>query len=407
MKKILFISGSIGLGHVVRDLAIARELRRMRPDADISWIAGPTAGRILLDAGESLLPEAGQWGDENAPAEKASSAKTFGMNIPRYLMAARKEWKNNIEVFKRLMAGADFDLIIGDETYEIARALKKNPAIKKAPFLAIYDFIGLEAMTGNPLERLAVYFWNRVWSKGYRKASRTINAVLFVGEFEDIPDRRMGFLLPNRRVWAECRNVRYLGYIFPFEISDYADQSRVRKSLGYGSEPLIVAAIGGTGIGGELLDLCGRAFSLAKQEIPGLRLVLVCGPRIAPDSLSVPEGVEVKGYVPDLYRHFAACDLAIVQGGGTTTLELTALRRPFLYFPLEGHFEQSNSVAPRLARHRAGIPMLYSKTTPESLARQITAQIGKETSWPPIPMDGARKAAEIIDRFLRDGGARG
>ena len=36
----------------------------------------------------------------------------------------------------------------------------------------------------------------------------------------------------------------------------------------------------------------------------------------------------------ELYRHLAACDLAVVQGGLTTTMELTAAKRPFLYFPL-------------------------------------------------------------------------
>ena len=30
--NVLFVSGSIGLGHVTRDLAIAAELRRQRPD---------------------------------------------------------------------------------------------------------------------------------------------------------------------------------------------------------------------------------------------------------------------------------------------------------------------------------------------------------------------------------------
>ena len=34
----------------------------------------------------------------------------------------------------------------------------------------------------------------------------------------------------------------------------------------------------------------------------------------------------------DLYRHLA-CDLAVVQGGLTTAMELTANRRPFIYFP--------------------------------------------------------------------------
>jgi len=69
----------------------------------------------------------------------------------------------------------------------------------------------------------------------------------------------------------------------------------------------------------------------------------ICGPCISPDSFSVPRGIEIKQYIPRLYEHFAASDLAIVLGGATSTLELTALQRPFLYFPLEGHFEQDIS----------------------------------------------------------------
>jgi hypothetical protein len=42
-----------------------------------------------------------------------------------------------------------------------------------------------------------------------------------------------------------------------------------------------------------------------------------------------------------LYRHLAACDLAIVHGGLTTCMELTAARRPFVYVPLRHHFEQN------------------------------------------------------------------
>ena len=84
-------------------------------------------------------------------------------------------------------------------------------------------------------------------------------------------------------------------------------------------------------------------------------MILVCGPRLSPESLKVPEEVEVRGYVPALYEHFAASDLAIVQGGGTSTLELSVLKKPFIYFSLDGHFEQQVHVAGRLARHQAGI----------------------------------------------------
>jgi len=110
--------------------------------------------------------------------------------------------------------------------------------------------------------------------------------------------------------------------------------------------------------------------------------------------------VQVHGYVPRLYEHFAACDVAVVQGGSTSTLELTALRRPFLYFPLEGHAEQNLVVAKRLARQGAGSQRVYSQTTPAALADAIVSQLGRKPTWPPIRANGARRAAELIDRLL-------
>ena len=70
----------------------------------------------------------------------------------------------------------------------------------------------------------------------------------------------------------------------------------------------------------------------------------------------------------DLYRHLAACDLAVVQGGLTTSMELTANRRPFLYFPLRHHFEQNFHVRHRLERYGAGRCMDFETATPESIA---------------------------------------
>lgn len=86
-------------------------------------------------------------------------------------------------------------------------------------------------------------------------------------------------------------------------------------------------------------------------------MILVAGPRIDPNALDVPQGVERRGMVPQLWRHMAACDLAVVQGGGTTTLEPEALRVPFLFFPVEHQSEQEITVAGRLARtRRPGAP---------------------------------------------------
>jgi UDP:flavonoid glycosyltransferase YjiC (YdhE family) len=219
---------------------------------------------------------------------------------------------------------------------------------------------------------------------------------LFIGEPEDVPDRRFGFLLPNRREYAR-RYYHFVGYTFPFDPADYSDKKKVRAALGYDDErPLVVCSVGA-----DLLRLCAASYPHIQERVEDVRMMLVCGPRIDPASIEVPSGgVEVRGYVPRLYEHLAACDVAIVQGGGTTTLELTALRTPFIYFPLEDHFEQNLVVAKRLARHRAGQRLLYSQTTPERLAEAVYWQLGREANWPEIPSDGAQQAAKLINRSV-------
>ena len=193
---------------------------------------------------------------------------------------------------------------------------------------------------------------------------------------------------------------KFTGHILPFDPADYNDKTVIRNELGYGKETLVICSIGGTSIGKDLLELCGRAYPIIRRQIPDLCMVLICGPRLSVDSLQAPDGVEVKGYVPALYEHFAASDLVIVQGGGTATLELTALRQSFLYFPLENHCEQQIHVAERLARHKAGIKMVYSQTTPEILAEKVIANFGKDANYPEIPMQGAQKAAQLIGQLL-------
>jgi UDP:flavonoid glycosyltransferase YjiC (YdhE family) len=147
------------------------------------------------------------------------------------------------------------------------------------------------------------------------------------------------------------------------------------------------------------LELCGQAYIFVKERIPDLHAVFVTGPRLSADSINLPKGIEVKGFIPRLYEHFAACDLAIVQGGATSTLELTALRRPFIYFPIEGHCEQAN-VSRILTQRGAGVKLRLSKTTPELFADQIVKVLGTDVAYPDIPGDGAQKAAQFLVKLI-------
>jgi UDP-N-acetylglucosamine:LPS N-acetylglucosamine transferase len=87
-------------------------------------------------------------------------------------------------------------------------------------------------------------------------------------------------------------------------------------------------------------------------------------------------------------------------GGGASTLELTVLQKPFIYFPLQEHFEQEMHVSPRVERGRVGTRMSYAETTPESLAQMVTTRINKEVKAPPIRIGGEKRAAALIRPLL-------
>ncbi len=142
------------------------------------------------------------------------------------------------------------------------------------------------------------------------------------------------------------------------------------------------------------------AFPEAARRVPGLRMILVAGPRIDPSTVRAAAGLEVLPYVPSLDRHLAACDLAVVQGGLTTCMELTAAGRPFIYVPLRHHFEQQFHVTYRLRRHGAGRRMDYDTLTPDTLATAIAEEIDRPVTYRPVPADGAARAAAMLAELL-------
>lgn len=411
-RNVLFVSGSIGLGHVTRDLAIATELRRQRPDVRLVWLAGDPARQVLQTAGETLVPECERYADETSFVEAVAGRFRVSFFNPIGVLtsprAIRALWRlargqrANVAIFKEVTARERFDLIVADEAYELALALLLKPALRRRPFVAICDFVGFDATSWNPLEWIPIQLSGWWVSRLAKRFPHIFDLTIMVGEEKDVPDKPFGLFSPNRRVLAR-ELLEYVGYVCPFDPADYQDRAALRKRLAYGPEPLVICSIGGTAVGKALLELCGRAYPLLRKQLPALRMELICGPRLSPDSLDVPDGVGRRGYVHALYEHVAACDLAVVQGGGTTTTELTALRRPFLYFPLEGHFEQRIHVAGRLERHGAGVRLEYREMTPEKLADIILANVGREVRYPPIATDGAKNAAALLCELMGRG----
>jgi UDP:flavonoid glycosyltransferase YjiC (YdhE family) len=138
------------------------------------------------------------------------------------------------------------------------------------------------------------------------------------------------------------------------------------------------------------------SFPAARELVPGLEMVVVCGPRIDPAGFEPADGLELVPYVHQLSRHLAACDVAVVQGGLTTCMELAAAGTPFLYFPLRRHFEQNLHVRHRLERYGAGRAMDFETSGPEEIAAAIADALAGGQSPAAVERHGASRAAGLI-----------
>lgn len=181
-----------------------------------------------------------------------------------------------------------------------------------------------------------------------------------------------------------------------------ADRLQLRAELGYAADELVcVVTVGGSGVGTHLLRRVLDAVPAARVQVPGLRFEVVTGPRIDPASMPRRRGVRLHGHLSELYRHLAACDLAVVQGGLTTCMELTAGQRPFLYVPLRHHFEQNYHVRHRLERYGAGTCLDYEQASdPDALAAAIAKEVTREVAYRPVETDGAARAAAMLADVL-------
>ncbi len=406
-RRALYISSPIGLGHARRDIAIVDELRRLHPDLQVDWLAQHPVTALLRARDERIHPASAALANESAHLQSEAS----GHELPVFSAFRRMDeiLLSNFMVFHDVVRDEPYDLWIGDEAWELDYFLHENPDCKTAPYVWLTDFVGwLPMPEGGEPEALLTADYNAEMIEQIARSPQVRDRSIFVGEPDDIVPGSFGSGLPSIREWTE-EHFSFSGYITGFDPAAMGDRGALRAALGYGrNERVCIVTVGGSGVGAPLLRRVIASFPAAKRLVPGLRMIVVAGPRIDPatlpaaDGLDLPaaDGLEVRPYMPDLYRHLAACDLAIVQGGLATTMELTASRRPFIYFPLARHFEQNLHVHHRLERHRAGRRMDFDRSPPDAIAAAIAEEIGREIDYRPVGGDGAARAAAMIAETL-------
>jgi pimeloyl-ACP methyl ester carboxylesterase/predicted glycosyltransferase len=397
-KRALYLSSPIGLGHALRDVAIAGEMRALRPDLQVDWLTQHPVTALLEAKGERVHPASAHLANESAHVESESAE--HDLHCFQAYRSMDEILCANFMVLHDVLEAEHYDLVIGDEAWDLDYYWHNNPEVKSTAYAWLTDFVGfLPVPDGGPDDAFLTADYNAEKLELIERYPRVRDRAVFVGNPEDVVPDRFGEGLPPIREWTEA-HFDFAGYVTGFDPAGL-DRDAIRAELGWrDDEQVCVVAVGGSGVGAHLLRRLVAAQPEAARLVPGLRMVLVTGPRIDPASFPERPGLEVVGYVPDLYRHFAACDLAVVQGGLTTCMELTANRRPFLYVPLRHHFEQQIHVRHRLERYRAGRPVDYDQATPDALAEAIAAEIGREVDYLPVETDGAARAAARIAELL-------
>ncbi|QKJ18013.1 alpha/beta hydrolase [Microbacterium hominis] len=397
--RVLYLSSPIGLGHARRDLAIAQELRALHPSAQIDWLAQDPVTRVLDAAGERLHPASAALASESSHIEHESG--DHDLAVFQALRDMDEILVHNFMLFDEVAAAGQYDLVIADEAWEVDHFLFENPQLKRGALAWMTDFVGYLPMpSGGEREARLTADYNLEMIEHVDRYGRMRDAAVFVGAADDIVPDTFGPGMPRIREWTE-QHFDFSGYITGFDPAALGGREALRARLGYrDDERVCIAAVGGSGVGSALLRRIVAAAPAAHRAIDGLRMIVVTGPRIDPATLPQVPGVEYRAYVPDLHHHLAASDLAIVQGGLTTTMELTAAKVPFIYVPLQQHFEQRFHVRARLDRYRAGRLMEYDELTPEVLASAMAQEIGRTVDYRDVETDGAARAAAILARLL-------
>jgi pimeloyl-ACP methyl ester carboxylesterase/predicted glycosyltransferase len=397
-KRALFVSSPIGLGHAWRDIAIADELRRQVPGLEIQWLAQEPVTSVLLVRGETIHPASTELASEAAHIDR--EAGEHDLHAFQALRRMDEIFCANYMVFDDVVREDAFDVWIGDEAWEVDHFLHENPERKTAPFAWLTDFVGyLPIASGGEREALLTADYNAEMIEHVERYPCVRDRAIFVGDPEDIVPAAFGPGLPLIRDWTE-RHYTFAGYVPSFDPRYLVDRAALRAELGYGDEPMCVISVGGSGVGAPLLVRAIEALPLVHERVDGLRAIAVAGPRIDPATLPVVEGLEVRGYVHELYRHLAVCDVAVAQGGLTTTMELVASRRPFVSLPLASHFEQQFHVRHRLERYGSSCSIDYADASPETLASAIVSAIDSKPSYRAVEPGGASKAAAAIAELL-------
>src|SRR5438552_4595075 len=231
-RRALYVSSPIGLGHALRDVAIAEELRKLVPDLEIDWLAQHPVTAVLEQHGERLHPLSRSLAGESKHIETEMGGE--------HDLRVFRAWRNmdeillaNFMTFHDAVKDGDYDLWIGDEAWDVDYYLHENPELRTSPFAWLTDFVGWLPMSPDPDGREAYLTadYNAEMIEQVARFPRIRDAAIFIGDPDDVVSDPFGPQLPSIREWTE-RNYAFSGYVQYFDPGSF-DRGALRERFGF------------------------------------------------------------------------------------------------------------------------------------------------------------------------------
>ena len=272
-RRALYLSSPIGLGHARRDVAIVEELRKLEPDLEVDWLAQHPVTRVLEDAGERVHPASAWLANESAHIEH--EAGEHDLHAFQAIRRMDEILVNNFMVFQEVVEQEHYDLVIGDEAWDVDYFLHENPELKRFAFAWMTDFVGWIPMPdGGDREARLTADYNAEMIEQRARFARVRDRSVFVGNLEDVVPESFGPGLPMIRDWVR-EEFDFAGYVTGFDPADVADRDGLRSRLGIREdEQRCVVTVGGSGVGAPMLKrvldaVPARPSAAPRPAVPG------------------------------------------------------------------------------------------------------------------------------------------
>ena len=381
--RILWAVSSVGKGHIMRDMAIVRQLQGMA-DIEVDWLVPDPGGEFMRSRGCHVLEDSKRLSGSGKIYAQVFDGSSNEFNLTRYIKADTKLHRHDFLVSLEAWKDKTYNMIIGDEAFWFLTGFASRWAAKPAPFVFLTDFIGVKSLQPNIADDLFAWYNNLKFTMSFLGP----DIYIYIGDAAEVPDEPMGFLLPKRRAWAQ-RHCRFVLPIVDFDLTSIPDKTILRERLKLPvNKRLFLATVGPEGDHKKRTWRIEAVLELLRVDYPDAHFMMV-----SPET-GKKGWIQYCGHLDGLYQYFAAADFVLIQSGYGKAAELSALGTPFIAIPLDFHFEQEYVMAHRLDHYGTGRIVTLRDNTPQAIAAIVLQNMGQKVRR--ISTDNGTEVAHIL-----------